>query len=64
MKQIHAGFLTPGFMGLYVVFLCWSAIRSEPPDDKCLRKSETSRDWLTIIVSLKTFYTYLRGCLV
>ncbi|KAI7728306.1 hypothetical protein M8C21_019825 [Ambrosia artemisiifolia] len=47
--KINAGFLTPGFMGLYVVFLCWSAIRSEPADDKCLRKSETSRDWLTII---------------
>ncbi|CAI9293320.1 uncharacterized protein LOC111883901 [Lactuca sativa] len=47
--KISAGFLTPGFMGLYVVFLCWSAIRSEPPDDKCLRKSEASRDWLTII---------------
>lgn len=27
LKQVNAGFLTPGFMGLYVVFLCWSAIR-------------------------------------
>ncbi|KAI3524579.1 hypothetical protein L1887_03238 [Cichorium endivia] len=47
--KVSAGFLTPGFMGLYIVFLCWSAIRSEPPDDKCLRNSEGSRDWLTII---------------
>ncbi|XP_071742304.1 uncharacterized protein [Rutidosis leptorrhynchoides] len=47
--KISAGFLTPGFMGLYVVFLCWSAIRSEPPDKKCLRNSEGSRDWLTLI---------------
>ncbi|KAJ9538658.1 hypothetical protein OSB04_031391 [Centaurea solstitialis] len=47
--KVSAGFLTPGFMGLYVVFLCWSAIHSEPPDDKCLRNSEASRDWLTII---------------
>lgn len=46
--KINAGFLTPGLMGLYIVFLCWSAIRSEP-DDKCLRKSEASRDWLSII---------------
>lgn len=27
LKQVNAGFLTPGFMGLYVVFLCWSAVR-------------------------------------
>jgi hypothetical protein len=26
-KQVNAGFLTPGLMGLYVVFLCWCAIR-------------------------------------
>ncbi|KAJ0673544.1 putative serine incorporator/TMS membrane protein [Helianthus annuus] len=24
--KVSAGFLTPGFMGLYIVFLCWSAI--------------------------------------
>ncbi|KAK1417309.1 hypothetical protein QVD17_26435 [Tagetes erecta] len=47
--KVNAGLLTPGLMGLYVVFLCWSAIRSEPPDVTCLRKSEASRDWLTII---------------
>ncbi|KAL3532427.1 hypothetical protein ACH5RR_005948 [Cinchona calisaya] len=49
--KVNAGFLTPGFMGLYVVFLCWSAIRSEPPEEKCIRKAETATkgDWLTII---------------
>ncbi|XP_027175728.1 serine incorporator 3 isoform X3 [Coffea eugenioides] len=49
--KINAGFLTPGLMGLYVVFLCWSAIRSEPPEEKCIRKAETAikGDWLTII---------------
>ncbi|KAJ0745439.1 putative serine incorporator/TMS membrane protein [Helianthus annuus] len=47
--KVNAGFLTPGIMGLYIVFLCWSAIRSEPPDVKCLRKFGASRDWLTII---------------
>ena len=26
-EQVNAGFLTPGLMGLYVVFLCWCAIR-------------------------------------
>jgi len=27
MKQVKAGYLAPGLMGIYVVFLCWSAIR-------------------------------------
>ncbi|CAL5438499.1 unnamed protein product [Camellia sinensis] len=49
--KVNAGFLTPGFMGLYVVFLCWCAIRSEPPETKCIKKSEgeIKQDWLTII---------------
>ncbi|XP_057536692.1 uncharacterized protein LOC130814591 [Amaranthus tricolor] len=49
--RISAGFLTPGLMGLYIVFLCWCAIRSEPPGTKCNRKAESSTrtDWLTII---------------
>ncbi|XP_050215279.1 uncharacterized protein LOC126666309 [Mercurialis annua] len=49
--KVNAGFLTPGLMGLYVVFLCWCAIRSEPAGESCNRKAEASHrtDWLTII---------------
>lgn len=49
--KVNAGFLTPGFMGLYVVFLCWSAVRSEPPEAQCIKKTEaaTKGDWLSII---------------
>lgn len=49
--QINAGFLTPGLMGLYVVFSCWCAIRSEPPEERCNKKAEVAAkaDWLTII---------------
>ncbi|KAL5768887.1 hypothetical protein ACOSP7_015433 [Xanthoceras sorbifolium] len=49
--KINAGFLTPGLMGLYVVFICWCAIRSEPAGESCNRKAEASNrtDWLTII---------------
>ncbi|XP_022157562.1 probable serine incorporator isoform X2 [Momordica charantia] len=49
--KVNAGILTPGLMGLYVVFICWCAIRSEPGGGKCVRNSETSNktDWLTII---------------
>ena len=26
-EQVKAGYVAPGLMGIYVVFLCWSAIR-------------------------------------
>ncbi|KAK3436510.1 hypothetical protein EUGRSUZ_C01067 [Eucalyptus grandis] len=49
--KVNAGFLIPGLMGLYVVFICWCAIRSEPAGESCNRKAEASHstDWLTII---------------
>ncbi|CAL5215158.1 unnamed protein product [Lathyrus oleraceus] len=49
--KVNAGILTPGLMGLYVVFLCWCAIRSEPAGENCIRKSDsaTKTDWLSII---------------
>ncbi|KOM57781.1 hypothetical protein LR48_Vigan11g081400 [Vigna angularis] len=49
--KVDAGILTPGLMGLYVVFLCWCAIRSEPAGGNCIRKSDstTKTDWLSII---------------
>ncbi|VFQ98049.1 unnamed protein product [Cuscuta campestris] len=50
--EVNAGFLTPGFMGLYIVFLCWSAIRSEPPEEKCIQKARAASskaDAFTII---------------
>ncbi|XP_022728915.1 probable serine incorporator [Durio zibethinus] len=49
--KVNAGYLTPGLMGLYVVFICWCAIRSEPEGESCNRKAEASNktDWLTII---------------
>ncbi|GLT28997.1 hypothetical protein SLA2020_038910 [Shorea laevis] len=56
--KVNAGFLTPGLMGLYVLFLCWCAIRrqayspidfqlylivcSEPVEHRCNRKAEAS----------------------
>ncbi|KAF6139271.1 hypothetical protein GIB67_021481 [Kingdonia uniflora] len=50
-SKINVGILTPGLMGLYVVFICWCAIYSEPPTDSCKKRAETSAkaDWLTII---------------
>ncbi|CAN7049414.1 unnamed protein product [Brassica rapa subsp. trilocularis] len=49
--RVNAGYLTPALMGLYVVFICWCAIRSEPVGENCNRKAAASNrtDWLTII---------------
>ncbi|XP_015898350.2 uncharacterized protein LOC107431853 [Ziziphus jujuba] len=49
--KVNAGILTPGLMGLYIVFICWCAIRSEPAGENCNMKAEASNktDWLTII---------------
>ncbi|XP_034226416.1 probable serine incorporator isoform X1 [Prunus dulcis] len=49
--KVNAGILTPGLMGLYIVFICWFAIRSEPSGESCNKKAEASNktDWLTII---------------
>ncbi|KAM3347681.1 hypothetical protein ACQJBY_021550 [Aegilops geniculata] len=49
-SKVKAGYLAPGLMGIYIVFLCWSAIRSEPHTEICNRKAEvaTSADWLNI----------------
>uniref|UniRef100_A0A0A8ZD26 Serinc-domain containing serine and sphingolipid biosynthesis protein n=1 Tax=Arundo donax TaxID=35708 RepID=A0A0A8ZD26_ARUDO len=49
-SKVKAGYLAPGLMGIYVVFLCWSAIRSEPHTEICNKKAEvaTSADWVNI----------------
>lgn len=49
--KVKVGMLAPGLMGLYIVFLCWCAIRSEPYTEICNKKAATatSHDWLTIV---------------
>ncbi|GMN50488.1 hypothetical protein TIFTF001_019650 [Ficus carica] len=44
--KVNAGILTPGLMGLYVVFIC-----CEPAGENCIRKAivSTKTDWLSII---------------
>lgn len=50
-SKANEGLLASGLMGLYIVFLCWSAIRSEPTMDNCnVRKQPTGKgDWITIV---------------
>ncbi|XP_021291417.1 probable serine incorporator isoform X1 [Herrania umbratica] len=50
-SKVNRGLLSSGIMASYVVFLCWSAIRSEPADEKCkLEKPKDGHgDWTTIL---------------
>ncbi|KAL5698208.1 hypothetical protein ACHQM5_029277 [Ranunculus cassubicifolius] len=50
-SKINAGFLAPGLMGLYVVFICWCALRSTPATESCNKKTGASykSDCLTVI---------------
>uniref|UniRef100_A0A0D9UXJ4 Serine incorporator n=1 Tax=Leersia perrieri TaxID=77586 RepID=A0A0D9UXJ4_9ORYZ len=49
-SKVKAGYLAPGLMGVYIVFLCWTAIRSEPHTEICNKRAEvaTSADWVNI----------------
>ncbi|MCO5590850.1 hypothetical protein L7F22_044825 [Adiantum nelumboides] len=49
--KVNAGLLTSGLMALYIVFICWSAIMSEPLSETCnTRPRQTGKgDWVTII---------------
>ncbi|KAK8684963.1 hypothetical protein V6N13_040975 [Hibiscus sabdariffa] len=50
-SKVNKGLLSSGIMASYVVFLCWSAIRSEPADEKCnIQKPDNGHfDWTTIL---------------
>jgi hypothetical protein len=49
-KVKNRGLLSSGIMASYIVFLCWSAIRSEPSHTKCNAHTQNSHtDWTTIL---------------
>ncbi|KAF7131771.1 hypothetical protein RHSIM_Rhsim09G0047100 [Rhododendron simsii] len=50
-SKVNRGLLSSGIMASYIVFLCWSAIRSEPAIDECSpRKHKTGHcDWTTVL---------------
>ncbi|KAJ8448586.1 hypothetical protein Cgig2_012230 [Carnegiea gigantea] len=49
-SKVNRGLLSSGIMASYVVFLCWSAIRSEPVG-RCSPQKETNghHDWITVL---------------
>uniref|UniRef100_A0A2N9JAI5 Serine incorporator n=1 Tax=Fagus sylvatica TaxID=28930 RepID=A0A2N9JAI5_FAGSY len=50
-SKVNRGLLSSGIMASYVVFLCWSAIRSEPATQKCNTQEQVNGngDWITIL---------------
>lgn len=49
-SKVNRGLLSSGIMASYLVFLCWSAIRSEPASDYCNKqKANGNSDWTTIL---------------
>lgn len=49
-SKVNRGLLSSGIMGSYIVFLCWSAIRSEPAiQNSNMQKQGSHHDWLTVL---------------
>ncbi|PSS35715.1 Serine incorporator [Actinidia chinensis var. chinensis] len=50
-SKVNRGLLSSGIMASYIVFLCWSAIRSEPATEKCSPKEHENGhgDWTTVL---------------
>ncbi|TKY53626.1 Serine incorporator 3 [Spatholobus suberectus] len=50
-SKVNRGLLSSGIMASYIVFLCWSAIRSEPATIRCETKNQEKGNggWITII---------------
>ncbi|CAM8994358.1 unnamed protein product [Rhodiola kirilowii] len=50
-KQVNRGLLSSGIMASYLVFLCWSAIRSEPTSEECKvhNLENGNSEWTTIV---------------
>ncbi|KAL2506513.1 Chaperonin CPN60 [Abeliophyllum distichum] len=50
-SKVNRGLLSSGIMASYIVFLCWTAIRSEPASEKCSpQKQENAHGgWSTVI---------------
>ncbi|KAK0606645.1 hypothetical protein LWI29_002049 [Acer saccharum] len=49
--RVNRGLLSSGIMASYIVFLCWSAIRSEPANEICNAQKQVNGngDWTTIL---------------
>ncbi|XP_054822802.1 uncharacterized protein LOC129321091 isoform X2 [Prosopis cineraria] len=53
-SKVDKGLLSSGIIASYIVFLCWTAIKSEPIIIRCspVNSEKENRDWITIIAFL------------
>ncbi|CAK9173635.1 unnamed protein product [Ilex paraguariensis] len=50
-SKVNRGLLSSGIMASYIVFLCWTAIRSEPATAKCSPQKQENANggWTTVV---------------
>ncbi|KAK3021144.1 hypothetical protein RJ639_045917 [Escallonia herrerae] len=50
-SKVNRGLLSSGIMASYIVFLCWSALRSEPALENCSPQKQENKnvDWTTVL---------------
>ncbi|KAF2567616.1 hypothetical protein F2Q68_00027879 [Brassica cretica] len=49
-SKVKSSLMSSGIMASYIVFLCWSAIRSEPSHTKCNAHTQNGHtDWITVL---------------
>ncbi|MCO5562184.1 hypothetical protein L7F22_015810 [Adiantum nelumboides] len=60
-SKVNAGLLTSGLMSLYIVFLGWSALVSEPSSEACNSKARLNGrgDWITVLSFLLGAFTLI-----
>ncbi|KAJ0752860.1 putative serine incorporator/TMS membrane protein [Helianthus annuus] len=56
-SKVNKGLLSSGIMASYVLFLCWSALRSEPADEKCSPQKHDNKhvDWITVLLKKQEY---------
>ncbi|VFQ67639.1 unnamed protein product [Cuscuta campestris] len=50
LRSVNGGFLSSGIMGIYVIYLCWCALKSEP-QETCMREGGSSKEDVFTIIS-------------
>ncbi|KAH7285710.1 hypothetical protein KP509_33G042300 [Ceratopteris richardii] len=60
-SKVNAGLLTSGLMSLYIIFLGWSALMSEPVSATCNSKPRLNGrgDWITVLGFLLGIFTLI-----
>ncbi|KAF2567615.1 hypothetical protein F2Q68_00027878 [Brassica cretica] len=62
-SKVKSSLMSSGIMASYIVFLCWSAIRSEPSHTKCNAHTQNGHtDWITVLLSARGYWKMVAIC--